>query len=63
MLVWRKRTPSIERGGELELERLLLGYIRPLPFTGINPDQNWFDDFDDILGVRIFIAGFGHSFC
>ena len=28
-----------------------VGYIRPPPFTGINPDQNWIDDEDSTLGT------------
>lgn len=33
--------------GEWELERLLLGEIRPPPFMGMSPDENWIDDDDD----------------
>ena len=42
---WEKKdTMNRARWRVGQLERLLLGQIWPPPFTGINLDQNWFDD-------------------
>ena len=35
--------------GEIDVK---VGYFRPPPFMGINPDQNWIDDDDEFKGVH-----------
>ena len=58
VLVWRRRMPWIEQDGEWELEKLLLewgksGHPR---LRGINPDQNWIDDDENMQSSSFFKA-------